>query len=76
MAMIRNGSQPSKGGPGTEWARLRARLRAVYVATGQERQTAVLDNHANREEYILRRLGVVCDADVDRISRKLGFGRS
>ena len=36
-----------------------------------DRFKAILANHASRPEYICRKLGVVCSADVDRISKKL-----
>jgi hypothetical protein len=36
-----------------------------------ERFKAILANHSNRHEYICRKLGVVCAADVARITKKL-----
>ncbi len=47
------------------------RLRTVYLSAGKKRQVAVLDNHRNRKELICRKLGVVSDADVNRISASL-----
>ena len=38
---------------------------------GNDRYKAILTNHANRQEYICRKLGVVCAADVERITKKL-----
>lgn len=47
------------------------RLRTAYLSAGKNRKVAVLDNHENRKELICRKLGVVCDADVNRISASL-----
>ncbi len=32
---------------------------------------AVLSNHSTRQEYICRKFGVVCSADVERLAKKL-----
>lgn len=43
--------------------------RLAYVAeeVGDPRLRAVLKNHEDRREYICRKLGVVSEADVQRI---------
>jgi hypothetical protein len=38
---------------------------------GNTRYKAILTNHADRQEYICRKLGVVCSADIERITKKL-----
>ena len=38
---------------------------------GNERYKAILTNHSNQQEYICRKLGVVCAADVERIAKQL-----
>jgi hypothetical protein len=45
-------------------------LVGVADKVGNDRFKAILSNHANRQEYICRKLGVICQADVDRISKK------
>jgi hypothetical protein len=45
-------------------------LVGVAEKTGNARFKAILANHANRQEYICRRLGVICQADVDRYAKK------
>lgn len=47
------------------------RLRAAYESAGRGRDVAVLDNFQNRKEMICRKLGVVCAADVDRVSARV-----
>jgi hypothetical protein len=47
----------------------------VYTVTGQERKKAVLVNHSDKKEMICRKLGVVCEADIDRIAKNLGLGK-
>jgi len=39
--------------------------------SGNDRFKAILVNHNTEHEYICRKLGVVCSADVERISNKL-----
>lgn len=60
---------------GTDWDKLWKRLREVYLVAGQDRQVAVLDNHADRKEEICRKLGVVSDADVGRIGKEVSAFR-
>jgi len=48
-----------------------ARLRTVYHSSGMVRKVAVLDNHKDKKETICKKLGVVCGADIDRISASL-----
>ena len=38
---------------------------------GNEKYKALLNNHSDKQEYICRKLGVICSADVERISKKL-----
>lgn len=69
-------NQKPRGGYGTDWARLYARLEAVLSATGQDRRQAALKNHVDQKELICRKFGVVCEADVDRIAGQLGLARA
>jgi hypothetical protein len=46
-------------------------LLGVAEKAGHEKYKALLNNHAEKQEYICRKLGVVCSADVERISKKL-----
>ncbi len=43
------------------------RLASVAEEVGDSRLHALLKNHEDRREYICRRLGVVTEADVQRI---------
>jgi len=58
-------------GARTDFRTLWSRLRAAYSLAGRTRMVAVLDNFKDRKETICRRLNVVCDADVNRISESL-----
>lgn len=58
-------------GPSVDFQRLWLNLKSVAEAAGQDRLAAVLTNHERNPEYILRRLGVVSDADVGRIAASL-----
>jgi hypothetical protein len=63
-----------KGKAAPNFQMLWKRLRTVYSSSGKNRNVAVLDNHEDRKEFICRRLGVVCDADINRISASLKSG--
>ena len=43
------------------------RLMTITMSSGDERFRAVLLNHTDKKEYICRKLGVVTEADVQRI---------
>jgi len=51
-----------------DWPGLHAKLRVVYSVGSLPRMVAALDNFRDRKESICRRLGVICEADVSRIS--------
>lgn len=53
------------------WGHLYERLAAAYRAAGDDRTLAAMENFRDRKETICRKLGVVCDADVVRISAGL-----
>jgi hypothetical protein len=53
------------------WNKLWSNLSDIYSAAGMQRQKAVLDNHIDQKEKICRKLGVVCEADIVRISNKI-----
>jgi hypothetical protein len=53
------------------FAKLWDRLKAEAEIAEDERMKAVLMNHEKRKEYICRKLGVVSDADINRISIEL-----
>lgn len=55
----------------TDFRTLWSRLRATYSLAGLPRMVAVLDNFQNKKEVICRKLNVVCDSDVNRVSREL-----
>lgn len=57
--------------PRQDFRKLWERLRSVYVAADKPRMVAVLDNHQDRKEAICRKFGVICDMDVNRISKQL-----
>lgn len=42
----------------------------VAEDTKNEQVKAILTNHSNKQEYICRKLGVVCAADVARLAKK------
>ena len=50
------------------------KLVAAAQTAGDVRMKAALLNHASQKEYICRRLGVVCESDISRVSRE--FKRS
>jgi hypothetical protein len=53
------------------WNHIWERLRRTYVTAGLPRQAAVLDNHRESKEAICRRLGVICDVDINRVSESI-----
>ena len=55
--------------PKVNWDDLFSRLNEVYTMYGQNRQKAVLNNHKNKKEMICRKLGVVSESDIVRISK-------
>ncbi len=44
------------------------RLRSVYSIANKSRMVSVLDNHAYDKKMICKKLGVVCNMDINRIS--------
>jgi hypothetical protein len=38
---------------------------------GNTRFKAILTNHSDRQEYICRKFGVICAADIARLTKKL-----
>jgi hypothetical protein len=67
-------TQTKKKKPPPNWDLLFHRLSEVYIAAGQKRKKSVLDNHTDKKERICRRLGVISEADIVRISNQLGVG--
>lgn len=55
----------------SDFRKLWTRLRSVYSLAGKHRMVAVLDNHQGRKETICRKLGVISDMDINRISTEL-----
>ena len=53
------------------WNKLWSGLSEIYEVAGMKRKKAVLDNYIDQKEVICRKLGVVCEADIVRISRKI-----
>jgi hypothetical protein len=53
------------------WNKLWSNLSDIYSVAGMQRQKAILDNHIDQKEKICRKLGVVCEADIVRISNKI-----
>lgn len=47
------------------------RLRSTYLTLGELRMVAVLNNNSLRKEEICRKLGVISDMDINRISETL-----
>lgn len=54
-----------------DFRRLWGRLRSVYTEYGEIRKLSVLDNHTGNKSGICKRLGVICDSDVNRIALRL-----
>ena len=52
------------------WNKLWNRLRETYRLSGKHRYVAVLDNFIDSKEIICRKLGVICELDVNRINNK------
>ena len=55
----------------SNWNELYNCLKNVYSQFGQIRKVAVLDNFKSRKEKICRKFGVICHADISRISKDL-----
>ena len=55
-------------GTNTNFARLWERLRTVSEMYGDDKLKATLLNHESHKEYICRKLGVVTELDVNRVS--------
>ena len=53
------------------FASLWERLKTVAEMNGDDRLKSMLLNHERRKEYICRKLGVVSDADVNRMARTM-----
>ena len=53
------------------WNELYTRLKNIYSQFGYNRKVAVLDNYQHQKEKICRKLGVISNADLSRISRDL-----
>jgi len=68
MARTRKNKLPKKI---PNWNQLFSKLEMVYKLNGKTRDVSVLNNFRNHKENICRKLGVICDADVTRISSKL-----
>jgi len=58
----------------SDFRQLWTRLRSVYSLAGKQRMVAVLDNHQDRKEAICRKLGVISEMDINRISDGLKAG--
>lgn len=55
----------------SDFKSLWTKLRNAYLLAGKSRDVALLDNYKHNQEYICKKLGVVCDSDLIRISNKL-----
>jgi hypothetical protein len=58
------------------WDQLWRRLRETYRLFDKPRNVAVLDNFSETKERICRKLGVVSDLDINRISSKIKAEKS
>lgn len=43
----------------------------VYSEFSEDRKISVLDNFSKNKSYICKKLGVICDADVNRVATRL-----
>jgi hypothetical protein len=57
--------------PKSSWNELWKKLRELYYIAEKPRHAAVLENFRNNKESICRRMGVISDADVVRVTSKL-----
>lgn len=47
------------------------RLHHIYTKYDEKRKVSVLENFANNKAYICKKLGVIGDADVNRLTNNL-----
>ncbi len=53
------------------FTKLWERLKVEIELLGDQRLKAVVSNHEQRKEYICRKLGIISDADINRLTKQL-----